>query len=330
MILPSGIRAAANNNIWSVNHSQKYFQETNYIAQVDSPPITHQHAGLFLAREALKNGDERLALERLQPMLEKSHPLALDIYAEILLDQGNFEEAFSVWTRFRNINSLVTASMKLRTINRPDLVLLYNQSLYEIFPEKYTPNIVYALLDKGDYEGAIATIAKSLAQYPYSKNRSTWLTLLSNIYVLQGDIHLVQGEWQQAEIAYKQALAEDQHNTHAWIALGKMYYKKDQDLEKTIMCFNFVTNLDPQNSERYFIIAREYWRIDQAELASQTIELALHLMDPADANYYTLAGQIYEANGSTQRALEAFEEALSIEPGNTTALQGVERVRDQN
>jgi len=59
-------------------------------------------------------------------------------------------------------------------------------------------------------------------------------------------------------------------------------------------------------------------KVSQAE---SSIESALQFMHFHRANYYLLAGQIYEKAGKIQKARESYEKVLTIEPENNAALK---------
>jgi tetratricopeptide (TPR) repeat protein len=53
-------------------------------------------------------------------------------------------------------------------------------------------------------------------------------------------------------------------------------------------------------------------------------------MQPPTLKAYLLAGQIFEAEGEKNQALFAYQQALSLDPENTLAKQGVERLSESN
>jgi Tfp pilus assembly protein PilF len=82
----------------------------------------------------------------------------------------------------------------------------------------------------------------------------------------------------------------------------------------------------PDYAIAYYEIAQAYRLNDQPEQATAAIEEAVARISPPSAAYYTRAGKIHEWAGEPAKALEAYRQALQIDPGNPEALKGVERL----
>jgi tetratricopeptide (TPR) repeat protein len=82
----------------------------------------------------------------------------------------------------------------------------------------------------------------------------------------------------------------------------------------------------PDFAVAYYKIAYTYQLNEQPAQAKAAIMQALVLMMPPDANYYVLAGNIYEWVGDESRALNDYHQALLIDPQNAAALEGVKRL----
>ena len=61
----------------------------------------------------------------------------------------------------------------------------------------------------------------------------------------------------------------------------------------------------------------------------QAIEQALDLMETPNLWYYVQAGVLYEWVGDQTSALQAYRQALTIDPKNPAAAQGVARLTEQ-
>jgi len=82
----------------------------------------------------------------------------------------------------------------------------------------------------------------------------------------------------------------------------------------------------PDYAYSYYEMAYAYQLNKQPVQAITAIEQALALMTPPNAGYYVRAGSIYEWVGDKNRALNAYRQALLIDPRNAAALEGVERL----
>jgi tetratricopeptide (TPR) repeat protein len=85
----------------------------------------------------------------------------------------------------------------------------------------------------------------------------------------------------------------------------------------------------PAYAPAYYQAAILYRTLENRALATNAIAQALHTMNPPNAAYYVTAGEIYEWDGDTAKAIAAFEQAIALSPGHPEALAGLDRLRDQ-
>ena len=62
---------------------------------------------------------------------------------------------------------------------------------------------------------------------------------------------------------------------------------------------------------------------DMLDEAIESIELAIDYKEPPVDQYFARAGNIYQAAGLTEKAINAYRLALSINPDNEIALRGL-------
>jgi len=82
----------------------------------------------------------------------------------------------------------------------------------------------------------------------------------------------------------------------------------------------------PDFAPAYYEIAYAYQLNDQPAQAMTAIEQALAFMNLPNIGYYIRAGNIYEAAGKKEQALQFYRQALLIDPQNAAALKGLERL----
>jgi tetratricopeptide (TPR) repeat protein/O-antigen ligase len=82
----------------------------------------------------------------------------------------------------------------------------------------------------------------------------------------------------------------------------------------------------PDFAPAYYEIASAYCTTGQPDQAIAAIQQALARMTPPNADYYARAGIIYEWHGDESRAIQAYRQALLIDPKNAAALEGLERL----
>jgi putative inorganic carbon (hco3(-)) transporter len=80
----------------------------------------------------------------------------------------------------------------------------------------------------------------------------------------------------------------------------------------------------PDFAPAYYEIASVYWTTGQPDQAIAAIQQALARMTSPNADYYARAGNIYEWAGDESRAIQAYRQALLIDPKNAAALAGLE------
>ena len=105
------------------------------------------------------------------------------------------------------------------------------------------------------------------------------------------DSYVARGDWQQAEQIYLQTIQENPSDLRAWRNLGLLYSSQMNMPEKAIECFQKMISLLPR--EPYG---------------------------------YTLLAQSYEKTGDIENALLTYQNLLLISPGDSTALQAVDRL----
>lgn len=82
----------------------------------------------------------------------------------------------------------------------------------------------------------------------------------------------------------------------------------------------------PDFSYAYYQIAYAYQLNKQPAEAITAIEHAIAIMTPPNIYYYIRAGSIYEWAGDESQASYAYHQALLIDPQNTVALEGMNRL----
>ena len=280
LIIPSGLRAAIANNLWSIRFVH---------GQASLPaPKHHPHADLFLARQAYAQGDLDQAIQRITPLVEASDPIAQHTYAGFLYFQGNYEEAFNIWG---TISSELTLEQALRVAQgngQQDITYLASQNLYRINPDKFATNYVNALTANGENQKGLEILDQSLEQYPNSRYRSIWWRYKADIYKSQGD-------YTEAEAAYRRALLINPHEMKALRDLGLMYRSQLNDMDQAIATFKEYIATDPQDIYGYLLLAQTYEQAGQIENARQTYQEILNF-DPANATAQAALTRLSEDN----------------------------------
>jgi len=132
-------------------------------------------------------------------------------------------------------------------------------------------------------------------------------------------------QYQQAEDWYSQALALNPEASWWWLARANAL-RSSGELSKAIPIYLMAIEKFPNYSLLYYEIAWAYKMNQQLTEAAQYIEKAIALMETPNLGYYVRAGNIYEEMGEKEKALQAYQQALQMDPANESALQGLDRV----
>jgi len=396
IINPIGIRAAAANNKWSLDFVAHYYDENSTWQDLLNPPLSHPHAKLLLAREAMESGDDNLALEYITPIVGPDNPMATNSYAEIKYRQGNYTEAINAWKLADNSGALNQISFELRDKGLLDAALFASQAGYSLDRETTTAILANIYILRNEFSAAIELLDQSMQEFPDSINYRRWLGMKSSIRLTEANTYAKQGMISEAILAFQESVSVDPNNWGAWKNFGWFYYNSLNDISTAIKCFQGEVNANPEIGEGQFDLARMYayqediesaiyWfeeaieikpdnkgfqltyanylrnsqklskaieiydqlliafptyvdafyeasiaysQNQELEKAIHSIEKALQLMNPPQLKYYIQAGSLYESVGNNEKALKAYENALTLDPGNPEALQAKARLSD--
>jgi len=181
-------------------------------------------------------------------------------------------------------------------------------------------SLVY--LAKGDYGGALEKLEHSLSldlEFP-------------STYILLGQFYSMQGKFDEAADAYRQAIAHEPENAEAHSALGYIYYQQGNTTDALAENLEAV-RIDPYLARAHSTLGLIYF--DQGRLEEAIAEnLAVLDVLPDDlishrnlALLYQQVGYIDEAIAHAQRALELSPEA--DRPGLQSFIDQMEGQRQQ-
>jgi tetratricopeptide (TPR) repeat protein len=129
----------------------------------------------------------------------------------------------------------------------------------------------------------------------------------------------------EADVWLVQALAAYPDNCWFYVARGNAA-REGGELALALGVYQDAINLCPDFAQVYHEIAYAYQLNEQSTQAMSASEQAVILNNPPNLYIYLRAGSIYEWGGDKGRALEAYRQTLLLDPSNTTALSGVQRL----
>jgi tetratricopeptide (TPR) repeat protein len=169
-----------------------------------------------------------------------------------------------------------------------------------------------AYYDGGDYDKAMKDFEEAMA-YPVGRwGRSRW----AQFHYLIGTVHAAQGETEQANESYQQALniaLERRGSDRQYLFYHGMAYKKLGKVDEAENTFQEMLEMTQQASESAFFIQFE------AGLSRD--------MRVADNHY--LAGLAYQGLEQIEKASAAFTMALELDPGHIWARQHLASLQEE-
>ena len=152
------------------------------------------------------------------------------------------------------------------------------------------------------------------------KELGKWFTLEQAYRVLEGDdlILALEAAYELRPETYARSLI------NAKLTRAKTLLEEAQ-YPQAVAAYQEVITRFPSDGKAYSGLAQAYWQNGQQEQALAAIEEGWEL-NAENARYFIDAARLYEEMGLADRALDAYRVALTIEPGNTAALEGIERL----
>ena len=126
--------------------------------------------------------------------------------------------------------------------------------------------------------------------------------------------------------------ADDAELVHAWLDIGSIYDLRLVDAGKAIAAYETVLDLEPRNLVALRALEALYEKTEQNEKYLTNLQAQLDA-SPADADraalYERIAAIWEERFGKLDRAAEAYEQILAIDPRNYAAYHLLERLYQQ-
>ncbi|HUG76418.1 MAG TPA: tetratricopeptide repeat protein [Burkholderiales bacterium] len=190
------------------------------------------------------------------------------------------------------------------------------------------------LAQAGRLDEAAVQIDKSLSQQPRSRGarraaaelalaRRDWaraerLAREGGLAFALGEALFKQGRVQEAEAAWREALAADARQLEAWIRLGDLL-RLGGRLEESLACLERAVELDEESAAAQIALGMALREKGRTHAAVERFELALRL-DPANAQAHQQLGEILRYENRIAEAERRFREGLKARPGEPRLL----------
>jgi tetratricopeptide (TPR) repeat protein len=173
------------------------------------------------------------------------------------------------------------------------------------------------LYREGKYDEARAVCLTELSID--SGNLESYVVLVWSLLSLE--------RWADAELYASKAYSTIRKDPRIVEALGEAAFYQGKN-DQAIAHFRDYVNLLPDGSRIgtvYYLMGETYLRLVRPGHADIAMRTALQF-EPGNARWWTRLGYVRESASDWSYALEAYDTALSIDPGLTDAIRGKDRV----
>lgn len=197
-----------------------------------------------------------------------------------------------------------------RQMGRPDEAIAAYEQAIKIDPTYAWPYHNLGLLheERADYESAINAYQQAIEHHTDQAQKAILWDRLGNVYRLRN-------EPQPAIEAYQEAAGFDPRYAAPWYSLGNVYAMLAQDQE-AIAAYRRAIELNPAEAWPYHHLALVYENRQAYPPAAALYRQAIdrHRTDSDRAVSWDSLGNVYSSWGQYPQAIQAFEEAVRLNP----------------
>lgn len=147
-------------------------------------------------------------------------------------------------------------------------------------------------------------------------------------YYAMAQLLTIEKRFDEADSWYGLAIDRSQDNK-SWYLGRANNARLGNHLARALTLYQEIVKRYPDFAAAYYEMAWAY-RLDKKPVqAEQSMEKAISLMNSPQDSYWVRAGQIYEWSGDADRALQAYQKALAINPDNAAARAGFQRLTNK-
>jgi tetratricopeptide (TPR) repeat protein len=252
-----------------------------------------------------------------------------DLLARLWREEGNLEAAIGIWQttldtfpdhqdRLRWWQGLTNS---LRAINDWDVGVISVEKALQEFPEDallYVEKgaIIYGLT-------ADATIAMEAIHMAIGLDET-----VIGAYSTAAGIMAAEQQYAVAYDWYTKAISRNPQNAAWHVARGHMA-RADGNLALALDAFLIAVERFPNFTSAHFGLAIVYQQLDEKEAAVTAVSQALLVTETENIQDLLQAADIYEWSGYLDEATAAYQQVLTIEPGNGKAEQALRRLQNK-
>lgn len=204
---------------------------------------------------------------------------------------------------------------------------IFNQSEYKSnISDLLTAQKAYDNYDKAEELRIKGDYSQALSEY----DQALKIRNLAKPHYGIGRVYSAQSKYDQAVNEYRSAIRIDSGLVYAYNSMGIAYMNLKQ-YNDAVTAFKKAASLYENYSDAWANLGEADYNLKQYPDALKALEMALTLKGDHPRAYTTL-GLTYEATGDKQKAIEAYEQAISVAPKESyteTARQRLAELKKQ-
>ncbi len=249
---------------------------------------------------------------------------------QVYLQLGDDAAAVEEWQRTEGaLPRLLTASDA--AFNANDYAQALDQAVLAL---AHDPNSSSAHYRLGEAYRALGEPDRALSEYQRAKELNSFLpgdtADLASCYFGEARVYDAQEKWKTAVWHYEVGL-ELRPDAAAYASLGDIYHYQLRDLPTAESYVQKAIALEPTQACWHVALGEVYISQEKYGEALAELETAADLRDwdSEGAEAYVALGQSYYGLGQYEKAIQAFQEALILDPDSSSATQGLEAVLER-
>ena len=284
-------------------------------------PVVRDRVRARLADIYLRGSDHKAAAEQLENILADDPTNAQACYslASLALDDKQFEKAEGYLEKALLLNpelspayyDLARAQIALKKISAALATLEKARAKFPSnFALEYLSGIAFS--QQKAYPEAVQhyTAAEVIAQATEPK----WLD--ESFYFQLGAAYERKGDYAEAEKTFEKCLQLAPDFAEALNYLGYMWAERGLHLDRAREMIEKALKIEPKNAAYLDSLGWVLFKLNQPTQALDYLLQAAKLTDPPDATIYEHLGDTYAALGQADKARDAWQKSLSVEPND--------------
>jgi tetratricopeptide (TPR) repeat protein len=183
------------------------------------------------------------------------------------------------------------------------------------------------LLAAGRIDEAIVALRGGLAEAENESPRQTSAKIVAELHFKLGNAGMMGGDLDMAAQSYSAALRLKPDMTPCWCNLGNVYLKSDR-AQDAIQLYVHALSLDPGHWATRTNLAQALIATRQTVLA-KVLLIELSVERPQDAAVRNQLGKLYADGEELEAALDCFERAIALNPGDADSLYCLGNIRQK-